>query len=300
MAFECPDDDMPTSPSPSMSLHFAPPEVERGKETTATITRSPADDLRVVALSASTPGLVSMPPSVTMQSGQSEASFTVGTVAGSTAGSVTIAASTTSLTATAQLFLRDPDDPVDPMRIVSAALDNDDVIGGDAVGVTVQFSRAARAGDGAFIQLYGNVYWPRRELPVPLGASSLRFLVPTPEVDEELAVDVALDYKNVSVTNVALPLTLLPRSVLWFISPTSGYQSNDVEVTLTGRHLGVGGHAVLVDGSGVTVSNVRVVDAHTLAATFSIDPSAPAGPRSVRVRTNHGTTRAVTFTVNEG
>ena len=301
MALNCPEDN-PTS-SPSISLHFSPSEVERGKGTTAILTRSMDDGAPVVALSTPAPGIVSIPASVTMPAGELQVSFPVLTAAASTAGSVTISATTTvdgeTLTASAQLFLRDPDDPVAPLRIESAALDNDDVIGGDEVGVTVRFTRRVRDGDRARLRVTGTAYWPFREFSVPTGVLSTRLTVLPREVDDEVETLLSIGYRSVQA--VHLPITLLPRPKLTSMAPAAGLQGETLTVTLSGRNLTAGGGTtVLVSGSDVTVSNLVAVDRHTLTATFAIGPFAAVGARNVTVRTNHGMTRAVTFTVNPG
>lgn len=299
MALRCPDDELPT-PGPSMALHFSPAEVVRGNEATAILNRSPASELQVVVLSTATPGLVAMPASVTLQPGQSETSFQVATADESTAESVTITATTNGISATATLFLRDREDPVAPLRIESAVLDNDDVIGGDDVGVTVGFTRAVRDGDQAFLQLVGSRWWANRQISVVSGAQSIRFSFPTAEVDEVIDTQVGLTYQA-ATQGVDVPIRLLPVPRLSSISPAAAAQGNTVTVTLSGRHLTTGGGAtVQVSGSGIAVTDVTRVDAHTLTATFAVDPLAPAGPRDVTVRNHHGTTRPVTFTVNEG
>jgi hypothetical protein len=67
-------------------------------------------------------------------------------------------------------------------------------------------------------------------------------------------------------------------------------------VTLTGTNL-TGTTAVTVPGGGVTVSNIVVVSATSVTATFTISATATLSPRSVSVTTPVGTSGNVTFTV---
>jgi hypothetical protein len=83
------------------------------------------------------------------------------------------------------------------------------------------------------------------------------------------------------------------------ISPNTGYRSTSFTVTLTGTNL-TGATAVNVSGllNGITVSNVQVVNATTVTATFTIGALAPQNTaRNVTVTTPTGTTNPVTFTV---
>lgn len=79
-------------------------------------------------------------------------------------------------------------------------------------------------------------------------------------------------------------------------NPATGAQKNTVAVTLSGNWL-TGATQVNVSGAGVTVSNVSVVDDHTITATFTIAVNAATGARNVTVTTPGGPSNAATFTV---
>jgi hypothetical protein len=70
-----------------------------------------------------------------------------------------------------------------------------------------------------------------------------------------------------------------------------------VNVTLAGANFAVGA-TVGVSGTGVTVSNVKVVTPDQITATFTIQGAAAPGPLNVTVTTTSGTSNAVTFTVD--
>jgi hypothetical protein len=94
-----------------------------------------------------------------------------------------------------------------------------------------------------------------------------------------------------------------PVPVLTSISPNSGFRGQTQSVTLTGSFLdrnnnAIGTANVLVSGTGVTVSNVVVVNSTTITATFAISNTATTGAHNVTVNTTGGTSAAVTFTVN--
>jgi IPT/TIG domain len=68
-------------------------------------------------------------------------------------------------------------------------------------------------------------------------------------------------------------------------------------VTLAGSNFAAGA-TVAVSGAGVMASNVIVVNAGQITATFTIDAAAAIGQRNVTVTTTGGTSNAVTFTVS--
>ena len=81
------------------------------------------------------------------------------------------------------------------------------------------------------------------------------------------------------------------------MSPTSGKQGTVAAVTLTGTNF-VSGATVAVGGTGVSVSQVTVVNASTITANFTLASGATLGARTVAVTTSGGTTGTVNFTVN--
>jgi hypothetical protein len=80
------------------------------------------------------------------------------------------------------------------------------------------------------------------------------------------------------------------------ITPNTGLRGTAVPVTLTGTNL-TGAFAVNIPGNGVIVSNLLVVSATTVTATFTISNNAATTPRNVTVSTPSGITNAVTFSV---
>ena len=78
------------------------------------------------------------------------------------------------------------------------------------------------------------------------------------------------------------------------IAPASGVIGSTVPVTLTTGFLA----GATVNAAGIVVSNVTVVSATQITATFAIAASAPAGPINVTVTTSAGTSTAVSFTIS--
>jgi streptogramin lyase len=117
-----------------------------------------------------------------------------------------------------------------------------------------------------------------------------------------IAPGAALGPANVLVTTSSGPsapavfTVIPPPPVLTSISPSSGAPGTSVPVTLTGTSF-VTGATIAIGATGITASNVTVVGANQITATFTIAANAAAGPASVTVITSGGTSGTVTFTV---
>ncbi|MGP8176261.1 MAG: beta strand repeat-containing protein [Terracidiphilus sp.] len=81
------------------------------------------------------------------------------------------------------------------------------------------------------------------------------------------------------------------------VSPSIGVQGTTVPVTLTGTNFQTGA-SLLFNKSGITVSNMTVVSATQITATFTIAGTAAVGAVSFVVATSGGASGAQTFTVN--
>ena len=118
------------------------------------------------------------------------------------------------------------------------------------------------------------------------------------------AIDAAADLGTHAVTlttplgSVVLQLYVQrPPPTLLSVSPGAGEVGATVPVTLTGMHLA--GAALVITGSGVTVSDVASLDDATLTATLAIDAAvAPSTePRLLIVTTESGQTTIEFFVV---
>jgi len=94
---------------------------------------------------------------------------------------------------------------------------------------------------------------------------------------------------SLSGTGTALP-------TLTSISPASGPQGSNVNVTLTGTNF-VTPVTVNFGGAGVTVASVVVASATSITAQFQIAAGAALGAQNVSVTTAGGTSGTQTFTV---
>jgi len=110
---------------------------------------------------------------------------------------------------------------------------------------------------------------------------------------------------NLSVTTTNGTSNTVPFTVstaaptLTALTPNSGTQGSAVNVTLTGTNF-VSGASISIVGSGVAASNVTLVSATQITATFTVAAGATPGADNVTVSTTGGTSNAVGFTVNAG
>lgn len=121
--------------------------------------------------------------------------------------------------------------------------------------------------------------------------------------DLQLAPGAAAGARTVSVTTAGgtssgQPFTVnLAAPGLTSVTPGAGVRGTTVPVALTGTDFVVGGTAVAVSGSGVTVANVLVASPNSLTADFVLAPGASADTRSVTVTTVYGTSSGQPFAV---
>jgi len=98
------------------------------------------------------------------------------------------------------------------------------------------------------------------------------------------------------VTTNGVTFTVTAAPTLTSISPASGAQGANVPVTLTGTNFAANS-TVNVSGSGVTVSNVQVVSATQITATFGIAANATLGGYTVSVTSSGMNSNGAMFTV---
>jgi hypothetical protein len=97
-------------------------------------------------------------------------------------------------------------------------------------------------------------------------------------------------------TSNSLPFTITAAPMtLTSITPNSVAAGLSVNVTLTGT--GFSAPASVSAGSGITVSNIAVVDSTRITARFDVAANASAGSNSVVVTTPTGSTGPVSFTI---
>ena len=99
-----------------------------------------------------------------------------------------------------------------------------------------------------------------------------------------------------TASNLALVAVAPDTPTLTSISPANGAAGASIAVTLSGSNFASG--ATVNAGAGITVSNLNVISATQIQATFAIAATAALGPANVTVTAPGGTSNSVTFTIN--
>ncbi|MES2178518.1 MAG: IPT/TIG domain-containing protein [Gemmatimonadota bacterium] len=99
-------------------------------------------------------------------------------------------------------------------------------------------------------------------------------------------------------TSTSAPFTVLPLApTLTSLSPDVGIQGTNQNVVLTGSNFLPGATTVLVDGAGITTSNVVFTSSTSITATFAIAAGATLGAHNVTATTAGGSTGSRQFSV---
>lgn len=81
------------------------------------------------------------------------------------------------------------------------------------------------------------------------------------------------------------------------VLPRGGQRGTELDVTFTGDRLEDAAEVLLYDSAGLTIKNLKVVDAKSVKATIAIGPDAKLGEHPLRLRTNTGISELRTFWV---
>jgi hypothetical protein len=92
----------------------------------------------------------------------------------------------------------------------------------------------------------------------------------------------------------ALPSAAQSPPTFTAIDPATGVRGTLVSVTLTGTNFS---EPMTIAATGITVTNIQVVNANTATADFNIDSGTPLGVRTIFVTTPGGTVGGVRFTI---
>ena len=129
-----------------------------------------------------------------------------------------------------------------------------------------------------------------------IGTTGLYTAPAVPPSGGSVTVQAASADSPSAVGSAIVTITAPPAPVLSSLSPNTGVQGTAVAVTLNGSNF-QSGASVAVGGTGVSVSNVTVVSATKITATFTIAPAAGTGVHNVTVATSAGTSAPQSFTV---
>ena len=131
---------------------------------------------------------------------------------------------------------------------------------------------------------------------VVVSATQITATLQIPATSLVASMDVGVVTSTGSSATVPFIVTKPSPPTLTSIAPGSGAQGATVAVTLTGTNF-ISGATVAVSNSGVTVSQVSVVNATQITASFVIAASVPAGAVTVTVTTSAGATGPVDFKI---
>jgi len=237
----------------------------------------------LVALASNNPG-VSVPASVVIAGGASNAYFTVNTLPVNSAVSATISASTFGLVGAAKLL-------VAPIQLVNLTLATSTITGGSSTTGTVTLSGPAAPG-GAVVSIYGKspVSVPTTVL-VPAGQVSATFPVGTIPVGSATTRNV---YAIFNGTTFYAPLTVIPPTLASIsVNPTTVGAGGSATgtATLTGP-APKGGVSIKLKTSAtyVKVPFSVTINAGNAAAIFSVSVKATAPLGTVNIIGYLGTT----------
>jgi hypothetical protein len=288
------------------SLSMNPSSVTSGNSSTGTVTLSgpaPAGGA-IVALSSRNTTVASVPSSVTVAAGTTNATFTVSTSAVAASTTVTISATYGSATRSALLTVTPASPP--PATLSSFSLNPTSVTGGNSSTGTVTLSGPAPAGGAQVALSSGNttVASVPSSVTVAAGATNATFTVSTSAVAASTTVTISAAYggatKSASLSLTPAPpppptvssLTLNPANVF-------GGQSSTGTVTLTGPAPAGGAQVFLSSSNGAaSVPSSVIVPAGATGATFTVNTSFVLISTSATISASYNnTTRTATLGV---
>jgi hypothetical protein len=297
-----------TAPPPTMtltSITLNPTTVVGGQSSTGTVTLSgaaPSGGAQVMLSSGNT-AVAQVPPSVTVQAGQTTATFTVTTNAVTASTAVTISATFGGVTQTASLTVTPPPPPT--ITLISLTLNPTTVVGGQSSTGTVTLSGAAPSGDAQVMLSSSNtaVVQVPSSVTVQAGQTTATFTVTTNAVTASTAVTISATFGGVTQTaSLTVTPPPLPTLISLTLNPTTvvGGQSSTGTVTLSGPAPS-GGAQVMLSSSNTTVAQVPssvTVQSGQTTATFTVTTSAVTASTPVTISaTLGGVTRTSSLTV---
>jgi hypothetical protein len=301
----------PTTPLAVGSIQMQPPAVYGGNDTSGVVTLetghvAPAGGA-VVALTNDNPNLVSMPASVTIPAGWSNASFPVQTGTTGITTAVNISASYGGATKVAALTVSAPSQNI---PISSVTLSPSTVVGGGNIGVRVTVNLSAGAPiEGATIMLESSnpavVPVPRTIRTNFSGQTSAFADVAASNVSVPTQVTITATYGSSTqsaVLTVTPPSTTSAPTVSSLsLNPTSVTGGNSVQGTVTLNAPASTAMSVSLRSSSALASVPAsvTVAAGASSANFTVTSTSVASPASVTISaTLNTTTRSATLAIN--
>ncbi|MGB7924014.1 MAG: FG-GAP-like repeat-containing protein [Pyrinomonadaceae bacterium] len=301
----------PTTPLSIGSIQMQPSAVFGGNDTSGVVTLTTGHVApgggAVVSLINDNPNLISMPASVTIPAGQSNASFPVQTMTTGTTTAVNISASYGGATKTATLTVSAPSQNV---PISSVTLTPNTVVGGSNIGVRVTVNLSAGAPtEGATIMLASSnpavVSVPRTIRTNFSGQTSAFTDVAAMTVSAPTQVTITATYGSSSQSAIltVTPPSTTPAPTLssLTLNPSSVTGGNSVQGTVTLTAPASTATRVNLTSSSALASVPAsvTVAAGALSANFTATTTSVTSPATVTISaTLNATTRSATLTLN--
>jgi len=185
--------------TPLLAIAIASSTVVGGNAVSATITLGdPAPATGAIVMLKSTSGMAQIPPSLTIPAGQSNAQFTINTIAVQNVTPVTIAATYKGVTQTAALSVT----PRVNATLASLTISPATVQGGANATGTVTLTGPAASGS-VIVNLKSSAFFaaqPPAFVAVPAGQTSTSFTIATTTVSATTAVTVTATSAGVTKT----------------------------------------------------------------------------------------------------
>jgi len=249
---------------------------------------APAPSNMIVTLTSSNPAVAAVPANVTIPAGSAYALFPIST---SSVTSTTVA----GITATYGASSRSYNLSVTPVALSSVTAPSSVVANSSSTG-QVNLNGGAPAG-GATVSISSAnpaVLTVPASVTVPAGSFSSSFPITTLFVAAPTSVTITAAYLGVNRTDT---VSVIPPVSISSISPPAGVAGNAITVTMNGSNF-ISGATVNVNNPAITVSNIVIVSATQMRATFTIASNAAAAVASVSVTTANGTSNNISFVIS--
>ena len=283
------------NPLPLASISFSPSVLTGGNTSTGLVTLSePAGSSGIVVTLSSNASSVTVPQSVTVAAGQTQATFSAQTLAVSTQSVATITAALGGLSSTATVT-------VNPATITGLSISPNIVVGGKgAIGTVTLSGPALSSGDVVTLSSNTATVGVPSSVTVPAGQTTATFAISTQPVGTTTLANISATFGGVSAS---AQLTVVPDSVQSLtLSPGTVMGGSPSTATVVLSHP-AGTSGVLVNLSSnnpaATMPGSVTVAAGQTTATFTVTTIPVGSQTAVTITASFaGTSQSATLTIN--
>ena len=283
------------NPLPLASISFSPSVLTGGNTSTGLVTLSePAGSSGIVVTLSSNASSVTVPQSVTVAAGQTQATFSAQTLAVSTQSVATITAALGGHSSTATVT-------VNPATITGLSISPNIVVGGKgAIGAVTLSGPALSSGDVVTLSSNTATVGVPSSVTVPAGQTTATFAISTQPVGTTTLANISATFGGVSAS---AQLTVVPDSVQSLtLSPGTVMGGSPSTATVVLSHP-AGTSGVLVNLSSnnpaATMPGSVTVAAGQTTATFTVTTIPVGSQTAVTITASFaGTSQSATLTIN--